>query len=145
MTYKAGDQPDPDFVKFFAGDWQQLLERVVVPGMEKPSWDRRAAYLLWEMAKDMQSSDDALAEEGGAKRVSEPPLPINDYIALYYGIRQPVKIDNAPVGWTAHYAAAPVGKVGFALTMLDNHFGIDDCKPTPGGVKLAFDSSKHKW
>lgn len=45
--------PDPEFVKFFAGDWQTLLERVEVPGWEKPlSWDRRAAYLLWQLAHD---------------------------------------------------------------------------------------------
>lgn len=47
---KPGDQPDPAFVKFFAGDWQTLLETVTIPGWQGPvSWDRRAAYLLWTL------------------------------------------------------------------------------------------------
>lgn len=127
MTYKPGDQPDPDFVKFFAGDWQRMLEAVEVPGMEKPSWDRRAAYLLYTYG-----------------------LPYDDTQRTCGYMEDPAFPWKAPP--VRHAFDAPsargqstVGRVDFALTMLDNHFGIDDCKPTPGGVKLAFDSSKHKW
>lgn len=110
MTYKPGDQPDPEFAEFFAGEWQRLLEAVVIPGMDGPSWDRRAAYLLWTM---------------GGYYDAETPWHWRDVM------KHAVKPKR------------PVGKVGFALTMLDNHFGDDDCEPTPGGVPLAFDSSKH--
>lgn len=48
-------QPDPDFLKFFAGDWQKLLTRVEIPGMTDPSWDRKAAYLLWKYGIDDDS------------------------------------------------------------------------------------------
>ena len=46
-------QPDPDFIRFFSGDyrnpsaWDRLLEAVEIPGMPSASWDRKAAYLLW--------------------------------------------------------------------------------------------------
>lgn len=36
------------FVKFFDGEFQRALRAVVIPGMETASWDRRAAYLLWQ-------------------------------------------------------------------------------------------------
>jgi hypothetical protein len=39
--------PDPDFVKWFGGDFQRRLEATVVPGMADASWDRKAAWLLW--------------------------------------------------------------------------------------------------
>jgi hypothetical protein len=110
MTYKPGDQPDPDFVAFFNGDWQRLLETVQIPGMNEPSWDRRAAYLLWIM---------------GGHYDAETPWHWLDVM----------KHATRP-------RPAPVGRMAFALTMLDNHFGEDDCKPTPGGVRLDFDSSK---
>lgn len=44
-------QPDnPDFNRFFATTWQDLLTRTEVPGFTgQVSWDRRAAYLLWCM------------------------------------------------------------------------------------------------
>lgn len=35
------------FTEFFAGDFQRELEACTIPGMDTPSWDRRAAYLLW--------------------------------------------------------------------------------------------------
>jgi hypothetical protein len=38
---------DPAFEKFFAEDFQRLLERTSIPGMGEASWDRRAAWLLW--------------------------------------------------------------------------------------------------
>lgn len=36
------------FVKFFDGEFHRALHDVVIPGMETASWDRRAAYLLWQ-------------------------------------------------------------------------------------------------
>jgi hypothetical protein len=40
-------QPDPDFVKFFGGEFQRELAAVEIPGMADASWDRKAAWLLW--------------------------------------------------------------------------------------------------
>lgn len=46
--------PPTPFEDFFAGEWQRLLEAAVIPeevmGQPEgstPSWDRRAAWLLW--------------------------------------------------------------------------------------------------
>lgn len=39
---------DPAFLAFFAGEWEQRLRAAQVPGMETASWDRRAAWLLWQ-------------------------------------------------------------------------------------------------
>ena len=56
--------PDPAFVEFFSGDyksnsrWDVLLESVEIPGMPDASWDRKAAYLLWQATdggRDMPS------------------------------------------------------------------------------------------
>lgn len=50
--YVPGEQPDPAFVAFYNGPWSAALAAVRIPGMRHdgisgPSWDRRAAYLLW--------------------------------------------------------------------------------------------------
>ncbi len=44
------------FLKFYHGQWQDMLDTVIVPDEAVPghgdlSWDRRAAYLLWCMSK----------------------------------------------------------------------------------------------
>lgn len=39
---------DPAFLAFFAGEFQDRLKAAQVPGMETASWDRRAAWLLWQ-------------------------------------------------------------------------------------------------
>lgn len=62
MTYKAGDQPDPEFVEFFAGEWQRLINAVTVPGMDNPSWDRKAAYLFWEAERVIPVGGDVRRE-----------------------------------------------------------------------------------
>jgi hypothetical protein len=36
------------FTAFFNGEFDRALRGVVIPGMETASWDRRAAYLLWQ-------------------------------------------------------------------------------------------------
>lgn len=38
---------DPAFVAFFEGEFQRMLEAVIIPGSSGASWDRKAAYLLW--------------------------------------------------------------------------------------------------
>jgi hypothetical protein len=40
--------PDAAFLDFFAGQWQRLLETTEIPGLAGASWDRKAAYLLWQ-------------------------------------------------------------------------------------------------
>lgn len=148
MTYKPGDQPDPAFAAFFAGDWQRLLERVIIPGTDPGhvSWDRRAAYLYWTLAESAKAGWDSLEWEGGG-RPDKVNTPLTEWIAeenadlLGPSLAEAVKIPN-PFEYPSARGQATVGKVGFALTMFDNHFGDEDCKPTPGGVRLTFDSSK---
>lgn len=36
------------FLEFFAGEWQRRLEAVRIPDMRDASWDRKAAWLLWQ-------------------------------------------------------------------------------------------------
>lgn len=36
-----------EFEKFFADEFQRRLDAATVPNMADPSWDRRAAWLLW--------------------------------------------------------------------------------------------------
>ena len=36
------------FIRFFAIEYQQKLDQVRIPGMSNPSWDRKAAWLLWK-------------------------------------------------------------------------------------------------
>ncbi|QDP64129.1 MAG: hypothetical protein Unbinned2301contig1004_55 [Prokaryotic dsDNA virus sp.] len=38
---------DPEFIRFFDGDWAKRLAAVEIPGMPHASWDRKAAWLLW--------------------------------------------------------------------------------------------------
>jgi len=40
--------PDAAFIAFFAGPFQRLLETTEIPGMTGASWDRKAAFLLWQ-------------------------------------------------------------------------------------------------
>lgn len=39
--------PNPAFLAFFAGPFQDALHRVEIPGLDTASWDRKAAWLLW--------------------------------------------------------------------------------------------------
>lgn len=59
--------PDAAFLKFFATDFQQMLERVEIPGLAQASWDRKAAYLLWCATKPPGG--------GLVLAPSEPPTP----------------------------------------------------------------------
>lgn len=51
-------KPDPTFVKFFDGKWQRRLDACRIPGMDKASWDRKAAYLLWLAEGKPDDADD---------------------------------------------------------------------------------------
>ena len=117
MSYKPGDQPDPDFLAFFAGDWQELLQSVEIPGMDKPSWDRRAAYLYWELRENSAAVDcfgDLIP--GEYQRLQDRPgVGIDEW-------------DRAYIEWQGR---PPV-----------NHTEDADCVPTPGGVKFHFDAVK---
>lgn len=138
MTYKSGDQPDPEFAAFFAGDWQRLLENVVVPGIDGPAWDRRAAYLYWELAITAKAGWDSLDYEGGG-RPDKVNTPLTEWIAEETaGLMAP-----APINWDQVLAVPLVGSGPYQRAQLLNHLEDDDCEPTPGGVSLPFDSSKH--
>lgn len=47
-----------EFLRFYHGEWQEMLEAVEVPDMPDCSWDRKAAYLFWagEGRKDLLMS-----------------------------------------------------------------------------------------
>lgn len=40
--------PDPAFVRFFDVEFQRELDVTQIPGMADASWDRKAAWLLWQ-------------------------------------------------------------------------------------------------
>ena len=40
--------PDPAFVRFFDVEFQRELDVTQIPGWEGASWDRKAAWLLWQ-------------------------------------------------------------------------------------------------
>lgn len=55
--------PDPAFVVFFSGEnyqgnseWDRLLKSTQVPGMPDASWDRRAAWLVFNGRPDPLAS-----------------------------------------------------------------------------------------
>jgi hypothetical protein len=122
MTYKPGDQPDPEFAAFFAGDWQRILENVVVPGIDNPSWDRKAAYMLWVAMCELPTGGNLEVELG----LAEPPRL--DFKLLARDVSQ-----RFPIVMGVLHAAETVGV---------NPDDDLDCEPTPGGVRLVFDSSK---
>ncbi len=39
--------PDAAFLDYFAKDFQRALDKAEIPGMSDASWDRKAAWLLW--------------------------------------------------------------------------------------------------
>lgn len=40
--------PDAAFLDFFNGAFRRRLEAIQIPGLPVASWDRKAAYLLWQ-------------------------------------------------------------------------------------------------
>ena len=51
--------PDPEFIAFFASGWQTLLDRAEVPGLADASWDRKAAYLFWQLRHERRLASSA--------------------------------------------------------------------------------------
>lgn len=49
--------PDAAFLDFFAGQWQRLLETTEIPGLADASWDRKAAFLLWQATNKGKALD----------------------------------------------------------------------------------------
>lgn len=71
---------DPDFERFWATEFQRLLEHTSIPGMGEASWDRRAAWLLWralhpvppinlEFVKDTTDASNIYRETSSASSV----------------------------------------------------------------------------
>lgn len=54
-----------DFLAWFADDFQTLLETTTIPGLDGPSWDRIAAYLLWQATNN--GKDIQMARKPGRK------------------------------------------------------------------------------
>jgi len=48
------------FAEYFAEEWQRTLEAVQVPGMPDASWDRKAAWLVWQSRPTAQQVADSL-------------------------------------------------------------------------------------
>lgn len=135
MAYVPGEQPDPDFVKFFNGDWQRLLETVEIPGMTGASWDRRAAYLFWVLDRwgaQGMSIAEALAEE---IRHAEPKPQ-----ALGNG-RTWADVTAVPVGNQDQKQSVKVNAEAEPI----NLYEIAACRDFPEGVISGFDSAKFKW
>lgn len=137
MTYKPGDQPDPDFTAFFAGPWQKLLKDVVIPGTDgKVSWDRRAAYLLWLMG----SYYDAETPWHWLDVMKHAVRPVVDVTLAARNVmeRYPKLMGHL------HAAELFEDNVTVGTSWADvNHFEIIDCTPASGGVNFKFDSSKY--
>ena len=58
MAHKEPDTnlaKDQAFIEWYDGPFQAMLERSKVPGMADASWDRRAAWLLWEYGRSQAS------------------------------------------------------------------------------------------
>lgn len=54
------------FLHYFHGEFEDAIREVEIPGMSQPSWDRRAAYLLWserntEMARGRKAAVNEVA------------------------------------------------------------------------------------
>ncbi len=43
--------PDPAFLTWFDTVWSEMLRAASVPGMPTASWDRKAAWLLWQATR----------------------------------------------------------------------------------------------
>jgi hypothetical protein len=122
-------QPDPAFIEFFSADykskseWQKLLDAVEIPGMDNPTWDRRAAYLLWIM---------------GGHYDAETPWHWRDVMRQVVMPNEPapprVKLSEVIDRIAAEERAAIVGSI--------NPIEDADCQPTPGGVSFTFDAVK---
>lgn len=144
-------QPDPDFVAFFAGDWQRLLEGVEIPGMTEPSWDRRAAYLLWVMGSHYDAETPWYWRDvmlSVILKEASTPKPLAEVLTVH---RE--DITKFPyVEWNALHQAelgASIHSVGKATDWRSdipewsvNPIEDADCAPQPGGVSFAFDSSE---
>lgn len=135
MTYKPGDQPDPAFTAFFAGEWQRMLEAVVIPGTDgETSWDRKAAWLYWELSENSTPFDvfgmpvDSIKPE----RTTKP----TEHAFSYPSARGQAK--PAPTVGTPPAQS----KLASALTFLLNYTDDDDCTPEPNGVQFQFNSGE---
>jgi len=171
MTYKPGDQPDPAFTAFFSGDWQKLLERVVIPGTDgQVSWDRKAAFITWKLMNEGHGYDFGnvcellglpyYVQQAG-RGTRETPIDWAKVTHVPSGGWEPPSKLLKPNPIAEHafshpstrgQSAEPVGtqKLAKALTILLNHgvttgksWADDDCTPTPGGVPLEFNSKDH--
>lgn len=134
----AGQQPDPAFKAFFAGEWKRLMDTVEVPGMKYASWDRKAAYLLWVL---------------GGHYDAETPwhwLDVMRHAVFPDNTAPPQKPNAAWTGWPELKKPAPIVGNGPAqrAQMVDDRWPPVNpskdaaCQPSPGGVPLVFDSAK---
>jgi hypothetical protein len=132
--------PDPDFLAFFAGDWQQLLKAVEIPGMNEPSWDRRAAYLLWCMGSHYVADTDngyAWVDVLMGLVVPWSPKPLSEVLIVHK--EDTTKFPYAP-DWNTLYQAE-LGSSAHSVGSV-NPIEDADCLPTPGGVSFTFDAVK---
>lgn len=142
-------EPDPDFLEFFAGEWQELLRSVEIPGMTNgtPSWDRRAAYLLWIMGGHYDAETPWYWRDvmrSVVLKESTKPKPLAEVLTVH-------KEDTTQFPYAAHPEL--VGKPSY---LTDDFLGVNtpsgggyvnpaddaDCQPDPEGVSFAFDAVK---
>ena len=107
-------QPDPEFIRFFSGDyrgrseWGRLLSLVEVFGMPAASWDRKAAWLLLALG-----------------RLYDADMPHTWVAALESTIRPSPARPWPPVG---------TGDI--------NPIEDASCRPQAGGIALDFDATE---
>lgn len=150
-------EPDPDFIEFFSADykskseWQKLLDAVEIPGMDNPSWDRRAAYLLWVMGGHYDAETpwhwrDVMRQVVMPGEPAPPPRPLSEVLTIHR--EDTTQFPYAPyVQMVGRGHRSSVGKAALIMDMARQDWGVNpiedaDCQPTPGGVKFAFDAVK---
>lgn len=46
---EKGEPVNEEFKAWFAGEWKDIIESTSVPGMPFSTWDRKAAWVAWQL------------------------------------------------------------------------------------------------
>lgn len=106
------EQPDPEFKAFFVGEWRALHEAVTIPGMPHASWDRKAAYLYWELSRNSAPLD------------------------VFGEVIPPPQRPAMPVGGWVEVVKVPAPIVGKSV----NPATVWPVWPAPAGIEFHFDA-----
>lgn len=133
-----GQQPDPEFKVWFAGPWKQLTEAVEVPGMKYASWDRKAAYLLWDYSRSQAGFAEWCAlwldDTTAPPQRTVTTIADRKAVGLIVGKMTP----EARQAWLEGDWRDPLTGTQWDV----NHEETDACPDYPEGVVSGFDSAK---